>query len=287
MRKALSLLLVIGVSALVSWYVARDAGPHKTAAHTETAYERVIRTGVIRCAYWLLPPIATLDPNTKQLGGLTVALFEDLAKKLSLKVDWVEEVNFSTMVEGLKSGRYDSICTGAWHSASRGRELEYTDPYMYSIVVPAVRADDKRFDTSLATLNDSSITVAIQDDDLGQVVMGDFPKAKVHSVPSQMGVAQLYVDVQTSKADVTLADAGNFYDFDAKNPGQLKLIHVDKPIRLYPWVYMTRKGEHELAAMLNSAVREQVYNRHVQKEVVRSGLALGTYQYVDTSIRRD
>ncbi|MGE3770568.1 MAG: transporter substrate-binding domain-containing protein [Bdellovibrionales bacterium] len=282
MRTFLLLVLVIILSTGTSWYMARKAGP--AAVAEETAYARVMRTDTIRCAYWTLPPIAVRDPNTGKLGGLTVALFEDIAKRLELNIEWVEEVNFANMVEGLKTRRYDSICTGSWLGAARGREVEYTAPYMYSAVVPAVRAGDTRFDAALEALDNPAVKIAVQDDELSQILASEFPKAVALSVPSTAGVAQLYMDVESGKADATLADIGNFFDYNKKNPGKLKLVHTDRPVRVYPWVYPVAKGEHELASMLDAAVQEQIYNRQVQKTVVEQGLSIGMYQYVVPSV---
>lgn len=55
------------------------------ASKQETTFERVLRTGVIRCGYPVWPPSNIVDPNTKILSGYSHDLTEAVADELSLK----------------------------------------------------------------------------------------------------------------------------------------------------------------------------------------------------------
>lgn len=281
MKKLLALVVIIAVSALTSYAVVQKNGG---AGASESAYARIKRTGVIRCGYWTFPPVVEKDANTGELKGPAPALFEDLAKRLNLKVEWVEEVNFGTMTQGLESKRYDSICTGSWLTARVAREAIYTGPYLYSALLPIVRANDTRFDSGLDALNNENVTIAVQDDALQEVATSDFPKAKQHSVSSTLATSQLYEDVAAGKADAALADAGDILHYQQENPGKLKLLHAETPVRLYPWVLPVAPGEHDLVMMLNGALQEMVLSKRIQKIVADHGIPQGTYEYVKPSV---
>jgi ABC-type amino acid transport substrate-binding protein len=280
MKKLAALLCIIIISAATSFYVT---GRNESQATEESAYDRVMRTGTIRCAYWTFPPISVMDPNTKKLGGFTIAMFEELAKRLALKVEWVEEVTFGTMVEGLKTNRYDAVCTGSWLIPAQVKGADFTVPYLYSALVPAVRADETRFDTGIDALNKPDVKFATMDDGVRKVVQTEFPNATIYPSTSTVGPAQVFVDVETRKADATLNDLGDFLDYSHKNPGKLKMLDVE-PVRLYPWVVLVRSGEPGLVNMLNAGLLEMVNGGEVQDFVKQSGLDVGVYYYVKPSI---
>lgn len=70
----------------------------------ESVYDRVIRTRAIRCGYIILPPEFSKDVNTGVFSGASYDIAEEIGRRLHLKVDWTEEVNFQTAATGLQSG---------------------------------------------------------------------------------------------------------------------------------------------------------------------------------------
>lgn len=258
------------------------------AAHAadqpETAFARVMRTNTIRCAYWSMQPLSYKDPNSGELKGFAIKLFEDLASRLSLKVDWVEEVNFATMMAGLDANRYDAICSGAWLSADRARVMEYTWPYLYSSVMTIVRADDHRFDGDLVSINNKEVRVSMQDNLSARLANQIFPLAQKVQLPDMADPSMAFLDAATGKVDVVLSDAGDFQHYNQNNPGKLRMIHTDSPLQVYPWVIPVRKGEHDLASMINGALAEMIYNGDIQRITAANGVPTGTYFYVKPSI---
>src|SRR5580693_5757716 len=81
------------------------------SAKAETTYDRVIRTGVLRCGYTPYSVGLMKDPNSGQLSGIYYDVITRLADNLKLKVDWVEEVGWGSQIEGLNTNRYDLICS--------------------------------------------------------------------------------------------------------------------------------------------------------------------------------
>jgi ABC-type amino acid transport substrate-binding protein len=59
---------------------------------TENTYDKVMRSGVIRCGYGLEPPMLQIDPNTGKPFGAIVDIVERIGSLLDLKIEWVEQV---------------------------------------------------------------------------------------------------------------------------------------------------------------------------------------------------
>jgi ABC-type amino acid transport substrate-binding protein len=54
-------------------------------------------------------------------------------------------------------------------------------------------------------------------------------------------------------------------DYMAKNPGKIRRVKTDKPLRYYPVSLQVGIREHELAAMLDSTLTELKGNGHVAR----------------------
>lgn len=66
------------------------------AAHAESVYERVIKSGTLKCGYIPYPPAMIVDPNTGEKSGIFYEFMNEVGKRLSLKVEWVQESGWGT-----------------------------------------------------------------------------------------------------------------------------------------------------------------------------------------------
>jgi len=262
MKSSLTLshfLLVIVLSAAVAFGVVKvvaPAGQGGAAAHKETAFERVMRTNTLRCAYLVMPPQFSMDPNTKAFSGVSYDVVMEAAKRLSLKVDWVEEVNFMNVAEGFKTGRYDAFCLASYRWEPSARVMEYTIPIYKSTTDAYVRADDHRFDADLKAINDPSVKVAIVDGGEASAFIraADFPASTAHSLPANTDPSFLLESVATKKADVSLSNPLMAMPYLASNPDKLRRIEGHAPIRAYSHALSFGKGEHDMVSMFNVAI---------------------------------
>lgn len=131
------------------------------AADKETAFERILRTGTIRCGYIIYPPQLMRDVNSGKISGFAADIIEHIASELSLKVEWAEETGTASMIDGLKSGRFDAVCNTVWASTVRTREAWFTDPVFFTAVNAYVREGDERFDNDISILNDPAYKIAV------------------------------------------------------------------------------------------------------------------------------
>jgi len=234
----------------------------QTAAAAESAYDRVTRTGVIRVGYLASPPGVIKDPNTGKMTGIAVEALDRAAANLGLKTQYVEEAQWSTMIEGLNTGRYE-ITMMAWASGARARLADFSIPLFYSAVNAYARPDDKRFAPGAplekAVAANPDLKLATVDGDVTEAIANaKFPGAKTYSLPQNADIASLLLSVSTKKADLVFEEAASAKYFLDHNPGALKDVSNGKPVAVCPNVLVIPRGQPEFKAMLNNALQELV-----------------------------
>jgi ABC-type amino acid transport substrate-binding protein len=231
----------------------------------ESVYDRVIRTGTIRCGYLSWAPFFAKDVNTSAYSGVTYDIMEEIARELSLKVEWVEEVSHAAMFEGYKNGRYDLICVTLGVTPARARESEFTSPLFFMPEYFYARADDHRFDNNFAAANDPNITYAAFDGEFGAIIAKeDFPNAKYLGVTEMGGPEQLLMSIAAKKADVTATEPVIAINFEKSNPGQIHRV-PGGALRTVPLALSIPPGEERLKAMINTAVENIVNTGFIDK----------------------
>lgn len=246
--------LLLGVAFAWWWLPAgRDVG--------ENAYERVLRTGTLRCAYGLWEPAVMRDPNTGEFSGLIYDFMQELGKALNIKVEYSLEVPWDSIHVALASGKADAHCAGVFATSARGRNLAFSSPLFFSPTVAFARWDDHRFDNNLSAINDSGITVAISDDDITtEIYQQDFPLARTYELPQMAPPEELFLVVAQKKADVTLNGPSRLKTFERGNPRQVRVIPTEKPLRIFANTLAVDMKEQELVTMLDTAVNQLIDN---------------------------
>jgi polar amino acid transport system substrate-binding protein len=244
----------------------------------QNAYERVVETGKLRLGYVPYPPGLIKDPNTKKITGIFAEVIEEAAGNLDLKVEWIEEVGWGTMVEGLKANRYDMIGSPVWPLSQRAKLADFTVPIYYGGLAAYVRADDRRFDGNLALLNDPSVKIATIDGEVtDNVAKYDFPKAQSVSNPQGTEIASLLKTVTSGRADVTFVEPFVALEFLKNNPNTLREPVPGQTIRLYPNTYMFYRDQGHFKPMLDNAIMELVNNGFVDRVLDKYEPAKGAF----------
>ncbi|MDD5585519.1 MAG: transporter substrate-binding domain-containing protein [Alphaproteobacteria bacterium] len=261
MKKSIHLLMIIVVVALsaslaTAWLSnGRDAvQPAK-----ESAYDRVMRTKTLRCGYVVYDPAFMKNPNTGAFSGIIYDITELMAKRIGLKVDWAEEVNFGSMIEGLKAGRYDALCINGWNSGGYSPFLSQTIPLYYSAIDAYTWDGNARFDGDLKAANDPSIKISTIDGTATKVIADqNFPKASQLTMPQMTDYVTALINVADRKADLTFVERHLASAFMAKNPGKIQRVKLDKPIRYYANGLEMDIGEYKLLSMFNMTLEEML-----------------------------
>ena len=269
MKKALLLLALVFLTATPA-----------LAAGKESAFDRVVRTGTLRCAYIVYPPETIKDPNTGKLSGTIVDLTEEAGRQLGWTIDWVVEVGFSDMFDGLKSGKYDALCSGLWESPARAKNALFTIPINYGVHYAFSRAGDDRFDKDIDAANNPEIKIAVIDGEYADFVAKEsFPRAQTYRLPHLSDVSQVLLSVATGKADIAFLQKASARGFLENNKGKLKVI--ENPVRVMPApAIVVASEEQQLKNVLDAAFRFLLNNGFVEKTLRKYDPKLDSYNLI-------
>ncbi len=260
-------VLTFLAAVIVSWGLMHVVKPG-AGAHKETAYERVIRTGVLRCAYGLWEPAVMRDPNSGQISGLIYDIMQEVGKSLNLKVEYDLEVSWDGISNALATGKADAHCAGVFGTPARGRSMAFSHPLFFSPTVAFARADDNRFDFKPDRIDRPDVTAVVSDDDITtELYAHNFPKAKRLELPQMASPDEVFIAITTKKADVTFTSPSRLYSYQKTNPNKIKIIPMAGPLRIFPHTISVDIHENELLNMLNTAVDQAVYSGIIDKLV--------------------
>lgn len=252
-----NILLTILVTAVTTLLILQYMHPQKgisVSKKEESAYERVTRTGILRCGYIVYPPALIKDPNTGKLSGIMHDIIEKAAEALNLHVKWVEETTYAEFDAGLKSNRFDIMCGTKWNIAGQARTADFTIPLWYSGLGVWVCQNDDRFTNNLERINAPDVKIAAVDGTIPAIIAKeDYPQADVVSLPQHSDYTANLLNIENKKADVGFVEVYTGNDYLYNNPGSLKNI-IKKPIRTYGNSMLVKQGEDDLLRMINQTL---------------------------------
>ncbi|MGE3770073.1 MAG: substrate-binding periplasmic protein [Bdellovibrionales bacterium] len=250
MKKALLVLLCLAAGFFGATVAVRTYTP---GISHESAYDRVMRTGTLRCGYFLWPKFVDKDPNTGALSGIAFDVAESVAQKFGLKVEWTE-VAIGSEVEALQTTKVDAICAanGPFNWKSAAYE-DFVTPFAKFRIDVYGRANETRFKIP-ADLNSPDVTFSALDGDLSTVyAVESFPQAKMLSLPNMADPSLLVLNVIDNKADVVLVDPVTVSMTEAQYPGAIKPLFA-RPYGFIPTGMSVGKNQHALLQMLNQGM---------------------------------
>ena len=270
-REFLKLVGTAGLAAASGAIAGKQSAPDHTAAlqKSDQAFERVLQSVKLRCGYYSYAPHFIKDPNTGAYSGIFADLVQLAAKNLGLTVEWVIEGGTDVMVPALQNGQIDMVGSGWWSDAARSKVMDASKPVFFNALGVYVRKGEKRFDT-LADLNAANIKVAVVEGATAATIAAtDFPRAQKHALPQLSDLGLLLQEVAYGKADFTISAIHEFHAFDRHNPGILKRLDVQSPLRVFPNVLFVNKGEGKLRSMMDAAMDELYFSGVVNRVVDR------------------
>jgi ABC-type amino acid transport substrate-binding protein len=281
--KSTSTVLTAAIIAVIAAYgtvkmVAPQSGTTVQTEKKESVYERVMRTGTLRCGYTPFAPLVTKDANTGKLSGIIYDLVEEMGRQLSLKVEWTTEVSPAGMFEGFSSNQYDAICAGYFRNPARALRSDFTDPLFFLSSSVYVRKDDSRFDSDIYSLNSSDYSFAMVDGEITNfTVKEEFPKARITSLPEIMAAdpGTRIMNVMTKKDDALILEDTQAVNYSQKNPDQIKALFP--PIRVQGSYILIPQNEYPLKRMLDAAIANLNETGTVKRKILQYTDGYGYY----------
>lgn len=269
------LLILLGLCLMLTlgyqWGNAKNIAQPK---HKETTYERVMRTGVIRCAYISWKPYSLKNPNHPERPpqGSSIDIIEAVADRLNLKVEYTEEIGWGNIGEGFATNRYDAVCTQMWPDAPKMKNFLLSLPLFYSEILPYINSGDKRFQ-SIDDINQPSTRIAVLDGALTQnLAEKSFPKATLVRLSPTSSSAEYYLTLTTKKADIILGDADEIAVQKAVANLTIEKIEGLKPIRSLPHVFAFSGNDQRFATMMNEALSQLKAEGYMKEIATRYNL---------------
>jgi ABC-type amino acid transport substrate-binding protein len=255
-------------------------------AKAESAYERVIAGGTLRCGYTPWPTLIDVDPNTKQISGTFYDYMNELARVMEIKIEWTLETTFAEIPEALNTGKIDAHCAGGWTNPIRGKFIDATVPISYQYVAAFARADDNRFDNKLEAINDPAIKISTVDGESASVIAAtSFPKAQTVSNPQGTEGVQMLLDVITAKADVAFTETSMLQRVLKENPGKIKQVKSPYPLQIFGNVIWLKKGEESLKNSLDLATMQLINDGTIEKILSKHETSPGLFLRPATGYR--
>ena len=244
--KRTALFLIVLLSIILLSCEPKNEGP------SSNSFTRVSGTKVLRVGYIVFPPTITKDAQTGKPGGHFVATIEEIARQAGWKVEYTE-VDFSTFVAGLSTGRFDISIAPTFVTVPRALAVSFTRPLFYAGNSAIVKKGDNRF-TSIQSIDRPDVTVAVTEGEAGQeYAKANFKQAKIvtHSGSDQMLTFQ---DVLTNRVDVALGDAYVTSQFTQQHPNEVTDLFAAAPYNLTPVAWAVRQGDNDMLQFINASL---------------------------------
>ncbi len=262
-----------GMTALVV-FLMFSAAPARAAE----VFDRVMESGKIRCGY-VISQALKKDPNTGEMSGIMADVVTEMGRLLDFEIEWAAELGWAETVDAMTANKIDAVCTNFWVEPFGAHYVGYTMPVYYSAVTAYIRAEDHRFDESLDPVNDPAVRVVSSDGEMASLIAGqDYPKATIVYLP-QMGTdssIQL-MEIAHRKGDITFIDTALGKAFEATNPGLVRNITPENPVRVFANTIALPLGDVKLKSMLDAALLQMHLSGFVDKTLDKHETYPGSY----------
>ncbi|MCO0832035.1 transporter substrate-binding domain-containing protein [Fructobacillus sp. W13] len=183
------------------------------------------------------------------LTGFEVEIAENLAKKMNMKVDFVQ-TKWDSLIAGVNAKRYDAVINNIGVSPERKANYRMSDPYLY----PRAALIKRTGDTSMNTLAD------IKGKTMAQSVTSNYgkrAKAEGANIKAVAGIIESMNLITTNRADGTLNDLGSFENWKQANPdADVEAVDVAKEMGSTPDGVLMNKDNEALQKKVNKAMKE-------------------------------
>lgn len=229
----LSILLAVSVSAAD----LPDLNGRTVVAVTENAYT----------------PFNFIDPKTGEGIGWEYDAFNEIARRLNIKVDW-QLSSWDTMIQAVKDGQFDVGMDGITITEERAKQVDFSKPYIVSQQLMLVRSDETSFtDASSFAANDDFLVgaqpgttnfyVAVYN-----VLDGNEANPRIKLFETFGASVQA---LKSGDVDLVLMDATSARGYIGVNPGAFKTI--GEPLGTEEFGFILTPGS-DLTAPINAAI---------------------------------
>jgi ABC-type amino acid transport substrate-binding protein len=246
-------------------------------ADSAASYQNILKTRTISCGYVLYPPYLEKDAQTGKLFGPSYEVAEEIAKGMGFTLNWVEEVPVGGEAAALLAGRFDSICgaTGTF-DPNVFSQISFSNPYLFVRNEIYSRNGDDRFakKMGMADLNKADFTFAGIEGDASLIYAKLlFPNAKLKEIPQLSDTAQMFLELEASKADLIVVEPPVAARAMKHNPDRFRKVDFTDSLPGYGMGFAFAKDAYALRDTINLGIEyvnvndilDAVLNKHDPK----------------------
>jgi L-cystine transport system substrate-binding protein len=239
MHKKLSLLALTAIMA-TTLAACGGSGPASSSELQQVKDASVLRVGT----EGTYSPFSFHDPRTNKLVGYDVEVIGAVAKKLGVKVEYVE-TPWDAIFAGLTSKRFDVVANQVTKNDKRAGLYGLSNTYTFSEGVIATRAND----SSISSLTDLKGKKSAQSLTSNWAAVAKDAGANVESVE---GFTQAVTLLKQERVDATVNDSLAILDYQ-KSTGDKAIKIAATTGDMSEQVIATRKGS-DLVVAINTAL---------------------------------
>ena len=262
MKKFLAIVLAIAMIASVA--VLAGCGETKSGddepkggATADSAAADTSKGKLTMATNAEFPPYEYKDDGVN-IVGIDAEIAQAIASKLNMELE-IKDVDFSTIIEGVKSGKYDFGMAGMTVNEERLQSVNFSTPYAKGVQVIIVPEDSPIKSVEDITGEGSTYKVGAQEATTGYIYMcDDIGEERVVTYKSgNLAVANLL----SNKVDCVVIDNEPAKAYVAQNEG-LKIL--DTAYVTEDYAICVAKENTELLDLINGALDELTKDGTIQ-----------------------
>ncbi len=209
-------------------------------------------------------PLNFVDPKTGKGIGWEYDCFNEIAKRLNLKVVW-NLSSWDAMIQAVRSGQYDVGMDGITINDERKTQVDFSDPYMVSQQFMLVRADETRFTNAKEFARDKKLLVGAQPATTNfyvavyNVLDGNESNPRIKLFETFGASVQA---LKSGDVDTVLMDATSIRGYIGANPGAFK--SLSEALGTEEFGFILTPGS-ELLAPINAALKTMKDDGTIEK----------------------
>ena len=219
--------------------------PTSAATAYPVATPQTIR--VATDATW--PPFEIVDEATKEIVGYDIDLFNAIAEKANLKIEFIN-TPFDSVLSGMATCQFDAAISAMTIDEDRKKSFDFSDPYISAGQIAVVQFSDN------TTLSKDDLAGKVIGAQLGTTGEKEANKITGATVKPYDTVDLAFLDLANGQIDAVFADYPTALPFVAKSPDKIKAIGEVFTDESYGIAVC--KGNTELVTKLNAALKQLV-----------------------------
>jgi polar amino acid transport system substrate-binding protein len=225
-----------------------DLGGRTVKAVTENAYV----------------PLNFADPKTGEGIGWEYDAFNEIARRLNLKVEW-NLASWDTMIQAVREGQFDVGMDGITITDERKTQVDFSEPYMVSEQHMLVRADEDRFADAKSFAANEDLLVGAQAGTTNfytavyNVLDGNEQNPRIRLFDTFGASVQA---LKAGDVDLVLMDKTSAAGYIGASPGAFKI--VGEPLGREEFGFIFTPGS-DLVEPVNAAIRSMQEDGTIEK----------------------